>query len=72
MRRPYRRRGLATALLHAAFRPLAARGFTQVTAEADVTNGPSRTLLAHFGARRTGGTVELRRPADRWEIRRAD
>src|SRR5215207_2159113 len=65
VRRPYRRRGLATALLHAAFGPLAARGFTQVTAEADVTNVPSRTLLARFGARRTGGTVELRRPADR-------
>jgi RimJ/RimL family protein N-acetyltransferase len=61
VRRPYR--GLATALLHAAFRPLAARGVTQVTAEADATNVPSRTLLARFGARRTGGTVELRRPA---------
>ncbi len=65
VRRPYRRRGLATALLHAAFVPLAARGITQVTAEADVLNVPSRTLLARFGARRTGGTVELRRPADR-------
>ena len=65
VRRPYRRRGLATALLHAAFRPLADRGVAQVTAEADVTNVPSRTLLARFGARRTGGTVELRRPADR-------
>jgi RimJ/RimL family protein N-acetyltransferase len=70
VRRPYRRRGLATALLHAAFRPLADRGFTQVTAEADVTNVPSRTLLARFGARRTGGTVELRRPADRRAVQR--
>jgi RimJ/RimL family protein N-acetyltransferase len=70
VRRPYRRRGLATALLHAAFRPLAARGLTHVTAEADATNVPSRTLLARFGARRTGGTVELRRPADRPRDRR--
>jgi len=70
VRRPYRRRGLATAMLHAAFGPLAARGFTQVTAEADVTNVPSRTLLARFGARRTGGSVELRRPANHREDRR--
>lgn len=61
--RPYRRRGLATALLHAAFAPLAAAGVPQVTAEADVTNRPSRALLARFGARRTGGLVELHRPA---------
>ena len=54
-------------------RPLAARGITQVTAEADVTNGPSRAMLARFGARRTAGTVELRRPANRRaEQRRGD
>jgi GNAT superfamily N-acetyltransferase len=70
VRRPYRRRGVATALLNAAFRPLAARGVTQVTAEADATNVPSRALLARFGAHRTGGTVELRRPADRKANRR--
>ena len=60
--RPYRRRGLASALLHAAFRPLAGRGVEQVSAEADVTNTASVTLLTTLGAVRTGGAVELRRP----------
>jgi RimJ/RimL family protein N-acetyltransferase len=57
-----RRRGIARALLHAAFTPLADRGIELVSAEVDVTNGPSRALLASLGARRTGGSVELRRP----------
>jgi len=59
----HRRRGLARALLHAAFTPLAERGVELVSAEADAANGPSQALLASLGARRTGGAVELRRTA---------
>jgi ribosomal protein S18 acetylase RimI-like enzyme len=58
----HRRQGLASALLHAAFRPLAARGVEQVSAEADATNIASVTLLTKLGAARTGGAIELRRP----------
>ena len=57
----HRRRGVARALLHAAFTPLADRGVELVSAEADATNAPSQALLASLGARRTGGSVELRR-----------
>lgn len=59
VRRPYRRHGLATALLHRAFAPLAARGGTEVSAEVDAANTASRALLDRFGTRRTGGTIEL-------------
>ena len=52
--------------------PTNGNGTTQVTAEADVTNVASRTLLARFGARRTGGTVEVRRPANRTADRRRE
>ncbi|HST66168.1 MAG TPA: GNAT family N-acetyltransferase [Mycobacteriales bacterium] len=58
----HRRRGVASALLQAAFRPLAARGVEQVSAEADATNVASVTLLTRLGAERTGGAIELRRP----------
>lgn len=61
----YRRRGLASALLQAAFRPLAERGVTQVSAEADATDVASVTLLTGLGAERTGGAIELRRPGQR-------
>jgi RimJ/RimL family protein N-acetyltransferase len=57
--RPYRRRGLARALLAAVFAQLHARGATEVLAEADVANAASTALLAGIGARRTGGAVEL-------------
>ncbi|MDP9844816.1 GNAT family N-acetyltransferase [Streptosporangium lutulentum] len=60
--RPYRRRGLASILLARAFAVLHERGKTEVTAEADVTNTGSTTLLTGLGARRTGGSVELVRP----------
>lgn len=60
----HRRRGLARALLHAALTPLAERGIELVSAEADVTNTPAQALLASLGARRTGGSVELRRPGE--------
>lgn len=62
VRRPHRRRGVGRALLHAAFRPLGARGVAEVSAEADLTDTVARMLAARLGARRTGGTVELRRP----------
>ena len=59
----HRRRGLARALLHAAFTPLAERGIELASAEADETNTPSQALLAALGARRTGACLELlRRP----------
>jgi ribosomal protein S18 acetylase RimI-like enzyme len=55
----YRRRGLATALLHRAFAPLAARGVPEVSAEVDAADTAAWALLRGFGAYRTGGTVEL-------------
>jgi GNAT superfamily N-acetyltransferase len=57
--RPYRRRGLARALLARAFGVLHQRGQTLVTAEVDDTNTASRSLLLNLGARRDGGSVEL-------------
>ena len=59
----HRRRGLARALVAAAFRPLRDGGVELVLAEADAANEPARALLAGFGARRTGGTFELVRNA---------
>jgi ribosomal protein S18 acetylase RimI-like enzyme len=55
----FRRRGLARALLAAAFGPLHERGFTEVSAEVDELNAPSQALLRGTGARRTGGAIEL-------------
>jgi ribosomal protein S18 acetylase RimI-like enzyme len=55
----FRRRGLARALLAAAFRPLQERGFTEVSAEVDELNSASQALLRGMGARRTGGAIEL-------------
>jgi GNAT superfamily N-acetyltransferase len=57
--RPYRRRGLARALLARAFRVLHERGQTVATAEADDANLASRSLLLHLGARRQAGFVEV-------------
>jgi GNAT superfamily N-acetyltransferase len=56
---PYRRRGIAKALLGQAFAVLAARGDTSVAGEVDDTNVASVTLLTGLGARRYGGNVEL-------------
>jgi ribosomal protein S18 acetylase RimI-like enzyme len=61
--RPYRRRGLAIALLARAFSVLHQRGQAEVTAEVDDTNTASRALLQGLGARRAGGSAELVRPA---------
>jgi prolyl-tRNA editing enzyme YbaK/EbsC (Cys-tRNA(Pro) deacylase)/ribosomal protein S18 acetylase RimI-like enzyme len=55
----HRRQGLGTALTAAAFRPLPGRSVGVVLAEADVANLPAQALLARFGARRTGGSIEL-------------
>jgi RimJ/RimL family protein N-acetyltransferase len=57
--RPYRRRGLARALLARAFLALHQQGLAEVTAEADDAHPPSRSLLLGLGARRLGGTVEF-------------
>lgn len=59
----YRRRGLARALIAAAFAVLAERGVPAVTCEVDETNVASNALFASLGAIRTGGTIELCRPA---------
>jgi GNAT superfamily N-acetyltransferase len=57
--RPYRRRGVALALLSRAFGVLASRGIPELTTEIDETNAPSRGLLEGLGARRVGASVEL-------------
>ena len=59
----HRRQGLAKALLAQVFAIAHQRGRTHVTAEADVTNVASQTLLTSLGGRRVGGTVELVRAA---------
>jgi GNAT superfamily N-acetyltransferase len=60
---PYRRRGVARALLGQASGVLAARGETSVIGEVDDTNVAAVSWLSRLGARRYGGDVELiRRP----------
>jgi GNAT superfamily N-acetyltransferase len=61
--RACRRRGVARALLAAAFGPLHRQGVSEVAAEVDVTNDASSTLLRSLGAHRVGGSVELVRKA---------
>lgn len=63
---PYRGRGLAKALLAAAFAALHERGVQTVATEVDVTNAASRGLLGSIGAEQVGETVELVR---RWSVR---
>jgi len=61
--RSHRRLGLARALVGHVFAVLASRGQQEVMTEIDDTNVASKALLAGFGARRCGGTIELvRRP----------
>jgi ribosomal protein S18 acetylase RimI-like enzyme len=60
--RPYRRRGLASALLARAFGALHERGVTEVTAEVDETNSASLSLMLRLGASREGGTIEIIKP----------
>lgn len=59
----HRRRGLARTLLGHVLAVLHGRGVAQVGAEVDDANRASRALLCALGARRIGGTVELRREA---------
>ena len=56
---PYRRHGVARALLDRAFAVLAARGDSSVVGEVDDTNVASVALLTGLGARQYGGNVEL-------------
>jgi ribosomal protein S18 acetylase RimI-like enzyme len=64
VRSPYRRRGLARALLAAAFRPLHERGIRQVSAEVDEANKAAIALVTGLGAIQLGTALELvRRPA---------
>jgi GNAT superfamily N-acetyltransferase len=60
---PYRRRGLARALIGQAFAALRARGVREVTAEVDSDNTASNTLMIGLGGVVTGSDVELRRAA---------
>ncbi|MEP7022737.1 MAG: GNAT family N-acetyltransferase [Actinomycetota bacterium] len=62
---PYRRRGLARAMLGQVLGVLQDRGAAEVVAEIADTNTASLTLLTSLGARRTGGSVWLirKRPA---------
>jgi ribosomal protein S18 acetylase RimI-like enzyme len=59
VRRDYRRRGLAMALLAAAFGAIVARGQREVETEVDETNVESNALMQRLGARRVGGAIEL-------------
>lgn len=56
---PYRRRGLARALLARAFAPLHERGVRTVAAEVDVANSSSLALLNGIGAEPVGESIEL-------------
>ncbi len=60
---PYRRRGLARALLAHALHPVHERGITVVTAEADDTNRASLDLLRGLGSVVTGSAAVLKRSA---------
>lgn len=59
VRRRYRRRGIAAALIAEVFARLEERGVDEVSTEIDETNAASRALFEKLGARRTGTTVEL-------------
>jgi ribosomal protein S18 acetylase RimI-like enzyme len=56
---PYRRRGVARALLAQACAVLVDRGDMSVTGEVDDANVAALSLLTGLGARRYGGNVEL-------------
>jgi ribosomal protein S18 acetylase RimI-like enzyme len=63
LRRGWRRRGLARALLSQAFRVLHDRGKAEVSAEADDANLASVALLTSIGGKRHRGYAELVRRA---------
>jgi len=58
---PYRRRGLARALISQCFEPLVHRGATVVAAEADAADVAAAALLASLDATIVSTTIELRR-----------
>ena len=58
---PYRRRGLARALLASALRPVHEQGIAEVMAEVDATNVAGLALVRSLGARETGASLVLRR-----------
>jgi hypothetical protein len=62
--RPYRRRGLAMALIARAFGVLHRRGQPEASCEVDRTNTASNALVAGLNARRVGGNIELARRLD--------
>ncbi|MCC3765276.1 GNAT family N-acetyltransferase [Glycomyces sp. TRM65418] len=57
--RPYRRRGLAAALMARVFRELRERERTEVAAECDAANAASCALMAKAGGTVVGGEIEL-------------
>ncbi|HEX2142925.1 MAG TPA: GNAT family N-acetyltransferase [Glycomyces sp.] len=57
--RPYRRTGLAAALLARAFRVLRERGHTEVRTECDAANAASNAFLTKAGGQIVGGSIEL-------------
>ena len=59
VRRPYRRRGLASALLGHVLTVVDSLGARLVIFEADLANGPSQAFFARLDPRPTGITVEL-------------
>lgn len=59
---PFRRQGVARALLLRGLDTLKQRGVEQLVTETDDTNVPMGSLLKHLGARRTGRTIELAKP----------
>jgi len=63
VRRPYRRRGVARALLARSLGVLHERGRAEVTAEVDEENTASRALLTALGGHRIAGTMEFVRRA---------
>lgn len=61
VRRAYRRHGIARALVGDVLATLNARGVSEVRTEVDGANVASRILFEGLGARRIGGSLELRR-----------
>jgi RimJ/RimL family protein N-acetyltransferase len=59
VRRGYRRRGIASALIANALEAVRTTGATAVTMEYDVENVASRTLAERLGARQFGTRIEL-------------
>ena len=59
VRRAHRRQRIGAALLRYALGPVADTGAEVVTAEHDLANAASRSLLERLGASRLGTTVEL-------------